>query len=438
LQHPLADMILQFRKLQKLSSTWLDGLSAHVLTAPDPGRGSNAPVPRICSEWLQTSTRTGRLSSANPNFQNVPVKAFSLSLPDHSSNNELRDVHIAPRELFIARPGFVFLSCDYAQMEMRLLASLSKDAKLRAFIRRGRDIHKEVYWKKKPVESVTPEEREITKRVVYALMYGMGPAALKEVLKCSLDEARVFLSSFLSSYPQVRVWMEEVQSAAERNGYCVTISGRRRILPADQARHLSVNSVVQGSAADIMKQALIELHKRVAYSGDVLLVSTVHDEVILEVRADLIEQTRCLVVSVMESCGPDSGVLSVPLVATSKVGKNMGQFKERFPLFPFVAFRNGSNSGLNVGIAGGCQIRSDLGSDKACLGHKAEDNAVVTSNRIHGHTGTFQSPYFASKLDWMDGSVPAQPVNSEIRRHSRFFDALLEKTRINNTSPSCS
>ncbi len=223
----------------------------------------------------------------------------------------------------------VVLSSDYAQMEMRILASLSNDSKLRQFFKGGRDIHKEVcaYWKKKPIESVTSEEREVAKRVVYALMYGMGPAALMGVLKCSMQEARTFLSSFLSSFPEVRVWMEHTAEEAERKGYCITMSGRRRLLPADQARYLAVNSVVQGSAADIMKQALIELHKRIANSIDVLLVSTVHDEVILEVRADLIEQTRHLVVNVMETCGPGSSVLSVPLVATSKVGITMGQFK---------------------------------------------------------------------------------------------------------------
>ncbi len=325
-QHPLAAMILQFRKLQKLSSTWLDGLVAHVVTLPDAVRHSAAPVPRICSEWLQTSTRTGRLSSANPNFQNLPVRAFSLCLPDHRNGNEMRQVQIAPRDSFVARPGFVLLSCDYAQMEMRILASLANDAKLREFFRGGRDIHREVYayWKKRPIESVTAEEREIAKRVVYALMYGMGPGALMGVLKCTVSDARTFLSSFLSSFPQVRTWMDQVAAAAERNGYCTTISGRRRLLPADQARHLAVNSIVQGSAADIMKQALIELHRRIV-GTEVLLVSTVHDEVVLEVRADLTEQMRATVTSVMENCGPGPAVLWVPLIATSAVGNSLGQ-----------------------------------------------------------------------------------------------------------------
>ncbi len=99
------------------------------------------------------------------------------------------------------------------------------------------------HWKRKPLEQVTAEERETAKRVVYALMYGMGPAALTGVLKCTPGEARVFLSSFLSSFPGVRAWMEQVAAAAERNGFCLTIAGRRRLLPPDQARHLAVNSV---------------------------------------------------------------------------------------------------------------------------------------------------------------------------------------------------
>jgi DNA polymerase-1 len=239
-------------------------------------------------------------------------------------------VRIAPRDLFVARPGHVLLSCDYAQMEMRLLASLAGDAQLREFFRGGRDIHREVYahWKCKAVAAVTDEERETAKRVVYALMYGMGPSALTGVLRCSLAEARHFLSSFLSSFPAVRVWMERVAAAAERDGFCLTIAGRRRLLPPDQARHLAVNSIVQGSAADIMKQALIELHRRLAAAPEeAILVSTIHDEVVLEVRCDALERVRATVVAVLETCGPGPGVLAVPLVATSCVGPSLGRLK---------------------------------------------------------------------------------------------------------------
>ena len=331
-RHPLAAMILQFRKLQKLHSTWLEGLSAHVVTLPDAVRKSSAPIPRVCSEWQQTCTRTGRLSSINPNMQNLPRSAISVCLPDlASSDRSMRDVRICVRDLFVCRPGYVLLSCDYAQMEMRILASLSGDTKLREFFRGDRDIHKEVFahWKRKSVDAVTAEEREISKRVVYAIMYGMGAKGLMGVLKCTLSQAQTFLSSFLSSFPQVRAWMDRTVTLAVANKYVQTISGRRRLLPdADKGRHLAVNSVVQGSAADLIKMAMISLQECIELAKlDVLIVSSVHDEIVCEVRFDQVEQARQMVVQVMQTCGPGPGVLTVPLIATSKTGASLGQLK---------------------------------------------------------------------------------------------------------------
>lgn len=232
-------------------------------------------------------------------------------------------------KLFVSRPGYVFLASDYSQMEMRILASLSNDKQLREFFRRGGDIHKDVFahWKRKNVSDVTNEERELAKRVVYAILYGMGPAALSHVLKVTKQAAQQFLSSFLSSFPDLSRYMNRVSEVASSSLFINTVSHRRRSFrDADSARHLALNSIVQGSAADVMKQAMVSLFSHIRASGiDCLIVSSVHDEIICEVRNSDLEAASALVKRVMESCTPPE--LTVPLTVALKTGQTLGTLK---------------------------------------------------------------------------------------------------------------
>lgn len=333
--HPIAGMVLQFRTLQKLSSVWLDGLAACIVRSADRMRDGEVR-PRILAEWMQTATATGRLSSLNPNVQNLPHTPISLCLPKapenvHDEEPEMHDVSICVRGFFIARPNHVLVAADYAQMEMRILASLSHDRRLLSYFRDNLDIHTEVaaHWKRKPSSQVTSEEREIAKRVVYALMYGMGPGRLSKVLKVSPQSARQFLDSFLSSFPDVQQFMDRTVRQARANGFVTTVAGRRRLLPdirnaesGDASVRQAVNTVIQGSAADFLKRALVELHRRIEQKTlPCVLVCTVHDEIIVEVEQSQAQHVAKELVHIMMQAAPS---MEVPLVATAMCGASLG------------------------------------------------------------------------------------------------------------------
>lgn len=307
--HPIVEKLLDYRTLTKLKSTYLDGISA--LIDPDSGR--------VHTKFHQTIAATGRLSSSDPNLQNVPVRT---------------EIGRSIRELFIPGEEFdALLSADYSQIELRLLAHMSGDENfIRSFIA-GEDIHArtaaEVFGI--PIEEVTPELRRHAKAVNFGIVYGISDYGLSKDLKISRREAGSYIARFYARYPRVKQFLDETIKFARNTGFTETLFGRRRTLPALQssnfytrsvAERMAMNSPIQGTAADIIKLAMIRVADRL--SREKLrsrIILQVHDELVLEVVADEIELVSELVRDSMENVCE----LKIPLLVDIHVGKNWAE-----------------------------------------------------------------------------------------------------------------
>jgi len=312
-EHPIVDLVLEYRKLEKLKGTYVDALPR--LIHPRTGR--------VHTSFRQTGTTTGRISSNDPNLQNIPVRT---------------ELGRRVRGAFIAPAGHMLLSCDYSQVELRLLAHLSQDPELMAAFRRDEDIHATTAATihDVPLAEVTKEQRALAKTINFGLMYGMGAYGLAARTDLSVPQAREFIASYFGRFSRVREYLEETKRMAREKGYVETILGRRRYFPELQSRsaaggnlrrgaeRAAVNMPIQGSAADIIKLAMIALQRRLHEQGlAAQLVLQVHDELVLEVREDAIEATRALVVDSMESAYK----LRVPLKVDTAIGKNWMEMK---------------------------------------------------------------------------------------------------------------
>ncbi len=306
--HPLPRKILDYRSVQKLKSTYVDALPALV----------NPKTGRIHATFNQTVAATGRISSSDPNLQNIPVR-----LP------EGRRI----REAFVAEPGHLILSADYSQIELRILAHLSKDAILLDTFRRREDIHdrtsREVFG---PFSTVpADEQRRISKMVNYALLYGKTAYTLAKDIGVTQKEAQTFIDAYFARYPAVRGFIEETVSRARETGVVRTLLGRLRRLPdlksrnpavRGEAERQAVNTPVQGSAADLIKKAMLDLDAALRKQGSrARLVMQIHDELVLEVPEDEAAEIRSLVQNVMEGALR----LEVPLVAEARLGRNWAE-----------------------------------------------------------------------------------------------------------------
>ncbi|MBP3656541.1 MAG: DNA polymerase I [Clostridia bacterium] len=300
--HPVIDKILAYRQVTKLNSTYIDGLLK--LTGRDG---------RIHSWFDQTIAATGRISSSEPNLQNIPVRT--------AMGREIR-------RAFIARPGCVLVDADYSQIELRLLAHLSGDeAMCDAFIR-GQDIHTrtaaEVYGV--PIEEVTPQMRSSAKAVNFGIVYGISDFGLASNLHTSRKEAAEFISRYFARYPAVRGFMDACVAQGKAEGYSVTMYGRRRPLPEltspnynrrQFGERAAMNTPVQGAAADIIKIAMNTVRERLASEGfEARLILQVHDELIVETPAH--EEER--VCALLRECMESAASLRVPLVADVHAG----------------------------------------------------------------------------------------------------------------------
>lgn len=313
--HPIVDVILQWRELSKLKSTYVDALPA--LVNPDTGR--------VHTNFNQTGTVTGRLSSSDPNLQNIPVRT-----------EEGRRV----RQAFIAPLGHKLLSVDYSQVELRILAHYSKDPALLKAFHDGVDIHRAtaaaVYGI--PLEQVTYEQRRFAKAVNFGLMYGMGAYRLARDSNLTLAEAEDFIAAYFARFPGVRAYLDEARARAARLGYVETLLGRRRYFPEldeklgrkvgvqarQRAEREAVNMPIQGTAADIIKIAMINLARALRQGGyRARMILQVHDELVLEVPDDELPRVVPLVVEVMES----AFTLDAPLVAEASVGPNWAEMQ---------------------------------------------------------------------------------------------------------------
>ncbi|MBG0791867.1 MAG: DNA polymerase I [Desulfovibrionaceae bacterium] len=306
-QHPLVEAVLEYRMLEKLRSTYLEPLPKLV----------DADA-RLHTHFNQLSTATGRLSSSRPNLQNIPI----------------RGVH-GPRmrACFTAGDGNLLAAADYSQIELRVLAHFSKDPALIDAFRHDEDIHARTaaLLNDKEVADVTPGERRGAKTINFGLIYGMGVQKLARELKITQNEAKDFTEKYFEKMATLKTYYDTIVEDAQKHGFVATLAGRRRLLPelhsrnnqlASQARRQAVNTVIQGSAADIIKMAMVAAHKdkRLRELGAQLILQ-VHDELIVEAPAENIEAAGARLKEIMQTVA----ALDVPLKVDLGVGKNWAE-----------------------------------------------------------------------------------------------------------------
>ena len=311
-EHPIIASILRHREISKLKSTYIDALPRLV----DPATG------RVHTRFNQTVATTGRLSSDNPNLQNIPIRT-----------EEGRQI----RRAFIPEGGNQLVVADYSQIELRLLAHLSGDEELSGAFARGDDIHRLSIGKALGIDpaEVTPAQRSIGKMVSYGVTYGMGPFGLSQRLRIPVDQARTYIDGFFATYPGIRPYLDDVVARATEDGFTTTMLGRRRYLPELRSRNPRVrglgerqalNAPLQGSAADIMKLAMVKVDR--ALEGMAArMVLTVHDELVFEVPEDEVVETAQTIRHVMENAFE----LNVPLTVDLAWGPNWAEAKAFAP-----------------------------------------------------------------------------------------------------------
>lgn len=309
-EHPIAARVLEYRTLAKLKGTYVEGLRPLI----NPATG------RVHARFNQTVTATGRLSSSEPNLQNIPVRD---------------PVGRRIRAAFVAPPAHFLLSCDYSQIELRLLAHFSGDEGLIGAFLRGEDVHRataaEVF--RVPPEEVTAEMRDRAKVVNFGVAYGISPYGLSQALGIDQAEAKALIESYFSRFPGVKRYCEEVVARAREEGQVRTLFGRIRPLPEIRSKNYArrsfaertaINTPLQGTAADIIKKAMVDLDREISRRGmKSALVLQVHDELILEVPEEELEEAHRLTVEVMEKAAR----LSVPLRVDAKYGRNWYQME---------------------------------------------------------------------------------------------------------------
>lgn len=304
-KHEIIDAILEFRGLKKLLSTYIDSLPTLI----------NSRTGKIHTSYNQTVTATGRLSSSNPNLQNIPIR-----------DEQGREI----RKAFIADEGCTFFSADYSQIELRLMAHLSQDSNMMEAFNLGQDIHAATAAKiyKVPLEEVTKDMRRKAKTANFGIIYGISVFGLAERLSIPRSEAKELIDGYFETYPQIRLYMDNCIKLAQQNGYVETLFGRKRFLPDINSRNSvvrgfaernAVNAPIQGTAADIIKIAMVNIQRKFIENGlRSEMTLQVHDELNFNVYHDELYMVKHIVVSEMQSAIK----LSVPLIAEFGVGDN--------------------------------------------------------------------------------------------------------------------
>ena len=306
--HPVIDLISRYRQLAKLKSTYIDALPVLI----------NRRTGRLHTSFNQTGTTTGRLSSSEPNLQNIPIRG--------ETGSKIRKAIIAP-------PGDYLLSADYSQIDLRVLAHLSQDPDLIAAFAQDEDIHATTASKifGIPVGEVTSEMRRNAKTVNFGVVYGMSEYGLEQATDLSREEAAQFIALYFDKYPKVKEYLEATKEQARKLGYVQTMLGRRRFLPEinspnrmvrEAAERMAINAPVQGSSADIIKIAMINLHREMEkkrLKSKMLL--QIHDELLFEVPEEEVEEMKTLVSELM----PRAIQLCVPVKIDIKLGRNWAE-----------------------------------------------------------------------------------------------------------------
>ncbi len=309
--HAIIEDLLEFRKLEKLRSTYLE------------------PLPKIAdithrihTTFNQTGTGTGRLSSSNPNLQNIPVRG---------------DFGKRMRKCFTAREGYLLVSADYSQVELRVLAHCSGEEALRSAFMQNEDIHARTaaLLHDVAIQDVTADMRRHAKTINFGLLYGMGARKLSQDLGISMQEAKHFMEVYFERFHTIKTFYEEVENFAREHAFVVTIAGRQRSLPDiasrnQQARAMaerqSINTLIQGSAADIIKLAMLAVYKdKQLQDWGAKLLLQIHDELILEVPQENAEKAGKRLAEIMMNIAPLGKKLSVPLLVDYGIGKNWGE-----------------------------------------------------------------------------------------------------------------
>ena len=306
--HPVIEFILEYRQLSKLKSTYVDALPALI----------NHKTGRVHTNFNQTGTATGRLSSSDPNLQNIPIRG--------EMGNKIRKAIIAP-------PGTYLLSADYSQIDLRVLAHLSQDPGLIAAFAQDEDIHATTASKLFgiPGDEVTPEMRRNAKTVNFGVVYGMSDYGLEQATNLSREEAAQFIALYFEKYPRVKEYLEATKERARKLGYVQTVLGRRRFLPEinsynrmvrEAAERMAINAPVQGSSADIIKIAMINLHREMERRNlKSKMLLQIHDELLFEVPEKEVEEMKSLVTELM----PRAVELRVPVKIDIKLGRNWAE-----------------------------------------------------------------------------------------------------------------
>lgn len=309
-EHPIIEFIMEYRELAKLLSTYLEALPQLV----DP------KTHRIHGTFSQTVAATGRLSSSDPNLQNIPVRT---------------EVGAQIRQAFVAPKGMQFVSADYSQIELRVIASLASDKTMMEIFRKGEDIHRATAAAIHGItlEEVTPEIRYSAKEVNFGVIYGMGAWGLSARTGLSPADAKEFIEKYFAAFSGVKEYLEQTKALARSRGFVESLFGRRRYLPEIKsgvaqvraaAERMAVNMPIQGTAADIMKLAMIRVHNKLpGVSSKSRLILQVHDELVLEVPEAEIEKVAAFLKETMENVTK----LKVPIEANVKVGPNWAALK---------------------------------------------------------------------------------------------------------------
>ncbi len=307
----IIDDILDYRETFKMKSTYLEPILA--MTDSDG---------RLRTTFLQTGTATGRIASEKPNLQNIPQES--------SWSEKIRNI-------FVSEDGWSLASFDYSQLELRLLAHVADGESLKRAFREGLDIHAmtaaEIFGV--PEASVTKEQRRIGKTLNFGVVYGMGARAFSETAHISLRDAEGFIARYFEKFPSIRRWQEEVKRLAAKNGFVENLHGRKRWFPesfnrgtASENERAAVNMPIQSFGADILKKAMINSARIMKESPNlkdgVRMILTIHDELLFEIRDDILREVAPAIVDIMEN----TEQLSVPLKIETKVGKTWGELKK--------------------------------------------------------------------------------------------------------------
>ncbi len=307
--HAVPGLILQYRELSKLKNTYIDKLPETV----------NHKTGKVHTSFSQVITATGRLASSNPNLQNIPADGDGLGLQ--------------VRAAFKPDPGYIFLSADYSQIELRVLAQLSGDQHLIQAFRDNLDIHAQTAAKifGVAITAVTKEQRQLGKRINFSVLYGLTAFGLAKDLDLDLKDAKAYIATYFEQYPEVSTWMDQVVAETEKLGYVETLWGRRRYIPEiyeknknlyNLGRRLAINTKAQGTAAEIVKLGMLAVHKQLkqANLGAKILLQ-IHDELLIMVPIQEIQVTAALVAAALE------GVVAwqIPLAVNLKTGSDWAQ-----------------------------------------------------------------------------------------------------------------